>query len=113
MRKKLRNRYGETRCLRAERPTFQAFRPSAQEVAQCCASSCAHSGVNVARQAFSVANNIHNTLIYITLVVYGTDLDNSHAPTGRYRLPGTSLIQQGEHPWQHQRTCPSLAKNKA
>ncbi|CAI8946785.1 hypothetical protein EMIT0194MI4_50344 [Pseudomonas sp. IT-194MI4] len=40
--------------------------------------------------------NILNYLIYMTKNIYGTLLDNSQAPTGRYRLPGTLTFSK-EH----------------
>ena len=41
MRKKLRNYFGEKSPGDAERQVYQALQPSAQEVAQWCATSCA------------------------------------------------------------------------
>ncbi|CAI8746292.1 hypothetical protein EMIT0P294_140081 [Pseudomonas sp. IT-P294] len=47
--------------------------------------------------SFQQPENKLKTLIYMALSIYGTDLDNSQPPTGRYRLPGTLTLFSKEH----------------
>ncbi|MFD2883378.1 hypothetical protein ACFS4T_13395 [Pseudomonas lini] len=91
MRKKLRNYVGEKSPSDAGRQVYQALQPSAQEVAHHCATSCALFFQLIFAKKTSPAfeKNYLNHLIYIALIISGTVLDNSQAPTGRYRLPGT------------------------
>jgi hypothetical protein len=51
MRKKLRTQRKENQFGTADRPAWQALQPSAQEVAQHCATSCAHSQAIAAEHA--------------------------------------------------------------
>ncbi|WP_223486858.1 hypothetical protein [Pseudomonas sp. A-RE-19] len=61
MRKKLRNRVGEKPSSNAGRQVYQALQPSAQEVAQWCATSCAHFQVILAESPFDVGEIHSNT----------------------------------------------------
>jgi hypothetical protein len=54
MRKKLRNCVGEKSSSEAGRQVYQALQPSAQEVAQWCATSCALFQRIFAKNLFSV-----------------------------------------------------------
>jgi hypothetical protein len=53
MRKKLRNYFDEKPPSDAGRQVYQALQPSAQEVAQCCATSCAPFQLILAENPFS------------------------------------------------------------
>jgi hypothetical protein len=54
MRKKLRNCVGEKSSSEAGRQVYQALQPSAQEVAQWCATSCALFQLIFAKNLFGV-----------------------------------------------------------